>query len=135
MVQYNSNALVVCYPNQIGECGRYTLRDQRSYFKKFDICSSSFFEMAIAEVIDGDLLSYFGKCDAVFEQHYQRLFDENTTSITAYHVDKREFNRRVFDIYRYARSSLRCLGSATVFTKVAALKRNSLFDSASFVLT
>lgn len=130
----NNNALVVGYPNQIGDSGRYTLADQRTYFSKFQCGSNHIFELALQHVVCGDLLDFNDQCDMIFDSHYQLLIEENTTDLKKYQNDRREFFRRTFDIYRYAKTSLQYLGEELGFTKVKRLTYNSQFDSGTFLL-
>jgi hypothetical protein len=145
----SNNALVVNYPNQRGDAGRYPLFDQRNYFRKFDGGSNSIFELALQNVVHGDLLAYTeqcseiynsyykayeAQCGEVFDNHYFPQFQDNTVDMTRYHDDRREFNRRIFDVYRYAKSSLAVLGENTGFSMVRRLSTNPKFDSGSFLL-
>lgn len=132
----NHNSLVVNYPNQIGDCGRYELRDQRTYFSKFEGGASKIFEMALEHILcDGyDLMTYIAEANAIFDQHYHQRFAENSTSLQEYHNDQREFNRRIFDIYRFAKSSLGALGKNHGLSTVKRIAFNRTFDSGSFLL-
>lgn len=134
MVANNQFAIVVNYPNQVGDHGRYELRDQREYFNKFDGGADYIFELALQNVIDGDLLAYTEQCAAIFDRHYQIRFEENTMNFALYQHDRREFNRRIFDIYRYAKSSLGCLGENLGFSMVKRIATNRIFDSTSYLL-
>lgn len=144
-----SNAIVVNYPNQRGDVGRYSLIDQRNYFSKFEGGSYRIFELALFNVVHGDLLAYTEQCDQIydtyykeyvsqcseiFDNHYFPRFEDNTVSMTLYHDDRREFHRRIFDLYRYAKSSVAVLGDNPGFSHVNRLYINSEFDSGSFIL-
>ena len=132
----NHNALVVNYPNQIGDCGRYELRDQRSYFSKFEGGASLIFQLALEHILcdELDITTFAADCGVIFDQHYFQRFEENSTSLPAYHADQREFNRRIFDIYRFAKTALHGLGDNHNLSKVRMLSRNKRFDAASFIL-
>lgn len=127
-------SIVVGYPNQVGDAGRYTLRDQRDYFSKFDGGASRTFGMALSNVVAGDLLNYTEHCNEVFDNHYQVFFDENTARMDDYNAERREFNRRIFDIYRFAKTSVGVLGTDLPFTKVKQLTHNQSFDTGMFLL-
>lgn len=129
------NAIVVNYPNQVGDTGRYALSDQRDYFSKFYCGSSFIFELALSHALDGDLLSFQTACGEIFDQHYHVRFDENTANLIEYTADRREFYRRTFDLYRYAKTSLNALGKNHGFTTVRRLSTNHRFDTGSFLLT
>ena len=132
----NHNALVVNYPNQIGDCGRYELRDQRSYFSKFEDGASFIFELALFHILSDelDVTTFAADCGLIFDQHYHQRFAENSTSLPAYHADQREFNRRIFDIYRFAKSTLGVLGKNHGLSAVKRIATNRSFDSGSFLL-
>jgi hypothetical protein len=145
----SNNAIVVNYPNQRGDAGRYPLFDQRDYFKKFEGGSNHIFELALNNVVGGDLLAYTDSCNEiydsyyrayevqcseVFDNHYFPQFQDNTVNLKHYHDDRREFNRRIFDVYRYAKTSLAVLGENTGFSMVRRLSTNPQFDSGSFLL-
>lgn len=144
-----NNAIVVNYPNQRGDVGRYPLVDQRDYFRKFDCGSNAIFELALHNVVNGDLLAYTeqcteiydahyrayeAQCSEIFDNHYFPQFQDNTVVMESYHDDRREFNRRIFDVYRYAKTSLAVLGENTGFSMVRRLSTNPKFDSGSFLL-
>ncbi|BAW18984.1 hypothetical protein [Ralstonia phage RP12] len=140
-----NNAIVVGYPNQIGSSGRYELPDQRTYFSKFNELSggsSQIFELALQHVLDHDLVDYFDQCVEIFDSYYQILFDENTIDLEKYQIDRREFFRRTFDIYRYAKTSLIHLVPKKdnqdfvdyPFSHVKRLSSNCQFDSGTFLL-
>lgn len=130
----NTNALVVRYPNLVGDCGRYELRDQRTYFSKFQGGASYIFELALYNLVCGDLQQYELWCNDIFDNYYLVLFEENTTTREAYHDDRREFNRRIFDIYRFAKSSLSSVGQNLGFSSVTKLAFNRTFDTSSFLV-
>lgn len=134
MVASNNYAIVVGYPNQIGDCGRYELGDQRMYFSKFDGGASLIFELALCNAVSGDLIAYTEQCNELLDNYYQSRFEENTVSIEQYQHDRREFNRRIFDIYRYAKSSLSSLGENLGFSTVKRIATNRKFDSSKFLL-
>lgn len=134
MIATNCNAIVVAYPNQIGNYGRYELSDQRLYFSKFYCGASGIFELALHNAISGSLLEYIESCNDILDQYYEIRFEENTTSIDLYHDDHREFNRRIFDIYRYAKTSLGALGENLGFSMVKRIATNRRFDSGTFLL-
>lgn len=144
-----SKSIVVNYPNTRGDSGRYALFDQRDYFRKFEGGSSSIFEIALNNVVSGDLLAYTEQCgeiydsyyrvyetqcSEVFDNYYLPLFQNNAMDMQRYHDDRREFNRRIFDVYRYAKTSLAVLGENTGFSMVRRLSTNPQFDSGSFLL-
>lgn len=128
-------AVVVSYPNHAGDSGRYELADQRSYFSRFTIGSNFMFELALKHVISGDLLSFHEECEEIFESSFQVMLSENTMRMDNYHDVRREFQRRTFDLYRYAKSSLHKLGENPGFTSVKRLSTNHRFDSGKFLLT
>ena len=132
----NHNALVVNYPNQIGDCGRYGLRDQRSYFSKFEGGASLIFQLALEHILceELDITTFAADCSVIFDQHYFQRFEENSTSLFEYHADQREFNRRIFDIYRFAKSSLGVLGKNHGLSAVKRIANNRTFDTGSFLL-
>lgn len=132
----NHNAIVVSYPNLVGDCGRYELRDQRLYFSKFNDGASKIFELALEHLLcnELDLLTYVGDCGVIFDHHYHERFEENTTTFDAYHRDQREFNRRIFDIYRFAKTSLGALGKDHRLSEVKRIAVNRTFDTGSFLL-
>lgn len=144
-----ATSIVVNYPNTVGISGRYTLRDQRTYFSKFEGGASYVFELALRNVVDGDLLNYTDQCGSLFEKKYinysdkcneifdtlyQVLFEENTTVLDEYHTERREFSRRIFDIYRFAKTGLGVLGDDLPFSSVKKLTYDKQFDSGSFLL-
>jgi hypothetical protein len=132
----HNNAIVVSYPNLIGDCGRYGLRDQRTYFSKYEDGAIKIFELALDHLINDklDLLMYADCCHEIFEQYYQTRFDENSISLSDYHIDQREFGRRIFDVYRFAKSSLSVLGKDHGLSTVKRLVTNRAFDTGSFLL-
>lgn len=143
-----TNTIVVNYPNQRGDVGRYSLTDQRNYFSKFEGGSYRIFELALFNVVHGDLASYAEQCEEIydayqdyknqcseiFDNHYDLRLQDNTFDMAAYHDDRREFQRRIVDIYRYAKTSLAVLGNNPGFTHVNRLSLNQRFDSGSFIL-
>ncbi len=136
------NAIVVGYPNTRGDVGRYSLADQRDYFGRFYCGSSHIFELALNHALGGDLLSFQDQCSSIFENHFQVLLDENTIALEenslglpSYQSERREFYRRTFDLYRYAKTSLAVLGKELPFTHVKRLSSNHRFDSGTFLLT
>lgn len=133
---HNHNSLVVNYPNQVGDCGRYELRDQRSYFSKFEGGASYIFELALEHILydELDLLTYACDCNDIFDQHYNERFAENSTSLSSYHIDRREFNRRIFDMYRFARSTVGALGKDHKLSTVKRISTNNAFDTCSLLL-
>ena len=135
MTNYH-DALVVNYPNLIGDCGRYGLRDQRTYFSKYEDGAIKIFELALDHLINDklDLPMYADRCNEIFEQHYQIRFEENSISLTDYHLDQREFGRRIFDIYRFAKSTISVLGKNHGLSVVKRIATNRTFDSCSFLL-
>jgi hypothetical protein len=128
------NAIVVNYPNPIGDAGRYSLRDQRDFFSRFDGGASAVFGVALENVLDGDMLHFFEQIDNVFESYYQMRLDENTATMEMYQADKREFYRRTFDVYRFAKTSLKRLGENAGLSEVKRIAANCKFDSGSFLL-
>lgn len=128
------NAIVVNYPNQVGDAGRYTLRDQRDFFSRFEGGARTLFGIALQNVLGGDLLHFQEQVGEVFESYYQSRLDENTATMSMYQQDQREFYRRTFDIYRFAKTSLTCLGENPGFCQVKQLASNQRFDSGSFLL-
>lgn len=130
----NNNAIVVSYPNQIGDCGRYELRDQRTYFSKFEGGSSYFFELALNTVLTHDLPQYCEWCNEAFDVHYVQQFEENTTNLEVYNDDRRNFNRRCFDLYRFAKSSLSSIDPELGFSSITRIATNHKFDSSSFLV-
>lgn len=142
-------SMVIGYPNQVGDIGRYELRDQRSYFSKFEGGACYMFELALNNIVDGDLLNYADQCSGLFTKHYnyysdqcyelfdshcQVLFDENTLSAATFHADRREFNRRIFDIYRYAKSSVAATVPDKPFISVKKISTNHKYDSGLFLI-
>lgn len=148
MIVSNDTAIVVNYPNTRGDHGRYTLSDQRDYFSKFEGGSNRIFELALHNVVYGDLLAYTEQCDQIFDtykvyqnqcseifdNHYLPQFEDNTVMMDRYHDDRREFHRRIFDVYRYAKTSLAVLGENTVFHSVKRIQTNPQLDTGSFLL-
>jgi hypothetical protein len=130
----NNNAVIVSYPNQAGDPGRYDLRDQRAYFTQFDGGSSYVFELALENALSGDLLDFNEACNTYFDNQCILLFADNSITLDDYHKLRKEFNRRIFDIYRYAKTSLARLGDEPGFSKVVKLSANPKFDSGSFLL-
>lgn len=131
----NNNAIVVNYPNQVGDYGRYPLRDQREYFSKFEGGASYIFELALRNVVDGSgVVTFADQCSEVLERYYDFCFAVNAVTMQQYHEDRREFQRRIFDIYRYAKSSLGVLGEDLGFSLVRRIATNRNFDSSSFLL-
>ena len=132
----NHNALIVNYPNQVGDCGRYELHDQRSYFSKFACGASHIFELALEHILSDelDLMTYVADCNVIFDQHYIERFEENSTSLEEYHNDQREFNRRIFDVYRFAKSTLGAIGKDHGLSVVKRIAFNRNFDTGSFLL-
>jgi hypothetical protein len=126
--------LLVRYPNQIGNCGRYTLNDQREYFSRFEGGAIRFFGVALQHALTGDLLSFQEECAEIFETYYQPQFADNTASIAMYHDEQREFFRRTFDLYRYAKTSIGHLGDELPFIHVRPLDFNHRFDTGAFLL-
>ncbi len=142
-------SMVIGFPNQVGDIGRYELRDQRSYFSKFDGGSCHVFELALNNIVDGDLLNYADQCSDLFIKHYryysdqctelfdncyQVMFDENTVDQKTFQLDKREFNRRIFDIYRFAKSSVAATIPVKPFTSVKKISTNPKYDSGRFLI-
>ena len=70
----------------------------------------------------------------VFEHHYAPQFEDNTVKIGTYLADAREYQRRVFDIYRYAKTSLQPLGEDLPFKTVRKFSTNKEFDTGTFLL-
>lgn len=144
----NNNAIVVNYPNSRGDFGRYDLCDQREYFTKFEGGVTRIFELALQNTVDGDLLEFSSECNKIFDakQNYENqcfeVFDnyylqqpfDGGVSAQLYSDDRREFQRRIFDIYRYAKTSLACLGDNCGFSMVQRLKANPKFETCSFLL-
>ena len=132
----NHNAIVVNYPNQVGDCGRYELRDQRMYFSKFNDGASKIFELALEHLLcdELDLLTYVSDCSVIFDHHYHERFEENTATFSEYHLDQREFHRRIFDIYRFAKTSVGVLGKDHGLSTVKRIAHNRSFDTGSFLL-
>lgn len=131
----NNQAVVISYPNQVGDAGRYTLIDQRNYFSRFNGGARHFFCMALEAIIHGSLAEYEKDCQLLFDAYYDALINENTASVKSYPDDRTEFARRIFDIYRYAKTSIDALGPATSFDKVRQLSLNRRFDTGSFILS
>lgn len=142
----DNNAVVVSYPNQAGDPGRYDLRDQRSYFEQFDGGASRVFQLALENTIHGDLLEfhetcneYFDSqfstvCNETFDNQYGLCLEDNSLTLAQYHIAKKEFNRRIFDVYRFAKTSLARLGENPGFSTVRRIATNRTFDSGSFLL-
>jgi hypothetical protein len=133
MIQ-NNNAVIVSYPNQVGDPGRYELRDQRKYFSQFDGGASLVFQLALENAVDGDLLAFNELCNEYFDNQYSNYLDDNSMTLDVYHIEKKEFNRRIFDIYRYAKTSLATLGDDPGFSTVKRVVINHKFDTGSFLL-
>lgn len=133
MTVLDNNAIVVNFPNYIGDEGRYDLRDQRAYFSQFDGGVSYVFQLALEHVIDGDLLSFHKQCEEYRDNHYHELFQYGQVNLAHYYRDRKEFQRRIFDIYRYAKTSLAALGNVNLLD-VKRLSTNRNFDTASFLV-
>jgi hypothetical protein len=144
-----TNTIVVNYPNQRGDVGRYSLIDQRNYFSKFEGGSYRIFELALFNVVHGDLLAYTEQCEEIYDTYYKAYelqcseifdnlylpsFEDNSIIMASYHNDRREFHRRIFDVYRYAKSSLAVLGPDPGFSHVTRLTLDHNLDSGSFIL-
>jgi hypothetical protein len=130
----NNNAVIVSYPNQAGDPGRYDLRDQRAYFSQFEGGASYVFELALENAICGDLLDFNAACNEYFDNQYTHCFEDNSITLEEYHTVKKEFNRRIFDVYRFAKTSLNRLGENPGFSMVKRISTNRKFDSGSFLL-
>lgn len=128
------SSIVVNYPNSFGDTGRYELKDQRAYFKQFDYGVSHLFYIALRNTLSGDLLSYSDECNEYFDIHYDALFSNNAISLEQYQENRKEFNRRIFDIYRYARTSLKTLGEDLPYSHVDMLSYDDTYHTASFIL-
>ena len=131
---FDNQAIVVSYPNQIGDVGRYDLRDQRTYFSQFDGGAQYIFQLALENIIDGDLLAFHQQCLEYRDNHYHEDLQYNMVDLAEYHRNKREFQRRIFDIYRFAKTSLKSLGDETDFSRVSRLSTNHVFDTGSFII-
>lgn len=132
-MQSGDPTIVINYPNTVGVMRRYDLKDQRAYFTQFDIGVYDVFRLSLENIIAGDLLNYSKTCNAIFDNHCKLMFRDNTIKLNDYNTNKKEFNRRIFDVYRYAYSSLETLGK-TPFTQVVPLSQNTQLDIGSFVL-
>lgn len=141
--------MIVSYPNTLGQSVRYSLQDHREYFRKFSGGSMSIFQLALENVLDGDLLSfaeqcdlkrtstygvYKEKCEPIFDNCYGGQLDENTISINQYVTESREFGRRIFDLYRYAKTSVAHLGIPKTGLSVKKIHELPEFDSGAFVI-
>lgn len=148
----NSNfvpAMIVNYPNTRGEPGRYSLDDQRDYFNKFEGGSCHIFQLALANALSGDLLKYSSECTVlfdcyyqnyttacleIFDNHYDLAWNENTVTPQLYSEDQKEFNRRIFDLYRYAKTSVAAIVPDKDCFTVSKIAGNPQFDSGVFLI-
>lgn len=91
--------ILFTFPSSSGDYGRYDIPDQQNYFMKFPGGVISFVVVAVDHRLHGDLMSYMDACYEAFDRAYleisQLITDEH------YSLDKREFSRRCFDIWRY----------------------------------
>lgn len=141
--------MIVSYPNTLGQSVRYSLQNHREYFRKFSGGSMGIFQLALENVLDGDLVSfaeqcnlkristygeYKDKCEPIFDNCYGSQLDENTISVDQYVTEYREFNRRIFDIYRYAKTSVSHLGIPKTGLSVKKIHESPKFDSGAFLI-
>lgn len=127
------SGIVIGFPNTVGDPGRYDLRDQRTYFHQFDGGASYVFQLALENVLGGDLLAYNEQCNEYMDGHYHELFFDNSMTLVNYHKNKKEFNRRILDIYRYAKTSMSVLGKHD-FTEVRRFYTDKILDSSLFII-
>ena len=141
--------MIVSYPNTIGQSVRYSLIEHRDYFRKFSGGSLGIFQLALENVLDGDLVSfaeqcdlkrtgtysaYKDKCEPIFDNCFGDRLDDNTISINQYVIESREFSRRIFDIYRYAKTSVAHLGIPKTGLSVKKIQESPKFDSGAFLI-
>lgn len=140
-----ASSMLIRYPNNIGDSGRYTLTDQREYFSKFPGGSCRFFQLALENVLCGDLLEYVNQCtnlydlykeqcDGIFDTVYAPLVADNTFNEQDYLDESREYSRRIFDIYRYAKSSVAPVGIDRDINTVQLVLSNPRFDTGAFLI-
>lgn len=91
--------ILFTFPGSSGDHGRYELFDQENYYKKFPGGLVRFFVDSVEHRLNGDLLSFMDSCEEVFLQSYREISQLITTE--HYTLDRREFMRRCFDIWRY----------------------------------
>ena len=91
--------ILFTFPASSGDYGRYELPNQQHYFAKFPGGIINFVVVAVDHRLNGDLISFMEACDGVFEHCYSQISDLITDD--HYSLDKREFTRRCFDIWRY----------------------------------
>jgi hypothetical protein len=91
--------ILFTFPSSAGDYGRYEIENQQFYFSKFPGGVINFVIVAVDHRLHGDLISFMNACEEVFDRCYseisQLITDEH------YSLDKREFSRRCFDIWRY----------------------------------
>lgn len=141
--------MIVSYPNNLGQSGRYSLIDHRDYFRKFSGGSLGIFHLALTNVLDGDLINYVEQCDIkrslsymtftdncdpIFDNTFGNSVEDNTMSINQFANEAREFNRRIFDIYRYAKTSVAHLGIPKSGLSVKKIHESPKFDSGAFLI-
>lgn len=142
-------AMIVNYPNTRGESGRYPLADQRNYFSKFEGGSCRIFQLALANALSGNLLKYSAECTIIFDcyynqyttacleifdNHYDVRWNENTVTPLMYSEDIKEFNRRILELYRYAKSSVSAIVPDKDVFDVTKISGNPQFDSGVFLI-
>lgn len=97
--------ILFTFPSSSGDFGRYDIEDQQNYFRKFPGGVIEIVALAVSFRLQDDLVGFSDACMERFERSYteisQLITDEH------YVLDKREYARRCFDIWRYVTTLFR----------------------------